>query len=255
MPTPAARSTTVVPSTPSSVRRRRAPSTPTCTSSAPTRTPTTTASRSHWSSALTHHVSAKGYYSWSKTLQSNTLDGTGDINGVFVDVNYPATRVPSAFRPGSSPHDDDVLCLEAGLLRRLQPHRQNSIQRLVRISGIWTANSGQPFTVTTGSDNYFSGWQPTVPASYPARRLTRSPMAFACCGDEAVVRYVGLLPSRVRCRLPRPGSRWVCSETLAPAQLVVPGYRNVDASLFRNFDIHESVQFQLRGEVPTSSTS
>ena len=38
---------------------------------------------------LTHHVSAKGYYSWSKTLQSNTLDSTGGLNGIFVDANYP----------------------------------------------------------------------------------------------------------------------------------------------------------------------
>src|SRR5882757_6300862 len=38
---------------------------------------------------LTHHVSAKGYYSWSKTLQSNSLDTTGGLNGTFVDANYP----------------------------------------------------------------------------------------------------------------------------------------------------------------------
>jgi hypothetical protein len=34
-----------------------------------------------------------------------------------------------------------------------------------------------------------------------------------------------------------------------PAQLDVPGYRNVDASLFRTFNIHESLAFQFRGEV------
>ena len=34
-----------------------------------------------------------------------------------------------------------------------------------------------------------------------------------------------------------------------PAQLDDPGYRNVDASLFRSFHIRESLQFQFRGEV------
>ncbi|WP_158750032.1 hypothetical protein [Acidobacterium sp. S8] len=33
------------------------------------------------------------------------------------------------------------------------------------------------------------------------------------------------------------------------AQLDVPGYRNVDASLFRTSGIWESLSFQLRGEV------
>ena len=32
------------------------------------------------------------------------------------------------------------------------------------VTGIWTANSGQPFTVTTGNDNYFSGLGNNRPA-------------------------------------------------------------------------------------------
>jgi hypothetical protein len=31
-------------------------------------------------------------------------------------------------------------------------------------------------------------------------------------------------------------------------QLDVPGYKNVDASLFRSFNVYEQVKFQLRGE-------
>ncbi len=34
-----------------------------------------------------------------------------------------------------------------------------------------------------------------------------------------------------------------------PAQLDDPGYRNVDASLFREFGVYERMRFQLRGEV------
>jgi hypothetical protein len=34
-----------------------------------------------------------------------------------------------------------------------------------------------------------------------------------------------------------------------PQQLDDPGYRNVDASLFRNFHLFEQASFQLRGEV------
>jgi hypothetical protein len=36
---------------------------------------------------------------------------------------------------------------------------------------------------------------------------------------------------------------------VGPAQLSDPGYRNVDASLFRDFHMFEEARFQLRGEV------
>ena len=35
---------------------------------------------------------------------------------------------------------------------------------------------------------------------------------------------------------------WACLETTRPAQLDDPGYRNVDASLFRTFKIHEALK-------------
>lgn len=34
-----------------------------------------------------------------------------------------------------------------------------------------------------------------------------------------------------------------------PAQLSDPGYRDVDASLFRDFGVVERIKFQVRGEV------
>ena len=33
-----------------------------------------------------------------------------------------------------------------------------------------------------------------------------------------------------------------------PYTLDAPGFRNVDASLFRDFKLHEAIRFQLRGE-------
>ena len=37
---------------------------------------------------VTHHVSAKGSYTWSHTLASSNLDGTS-LNNIFLDYNYP----------------------------------------------------------------------------------------------------------------------------------------------------------------------
>lgn len=61
-----------------------------------------------------------------------------------------------------------------------------------------------------------------------------------------MVRHLGLLHSRSR-RLPGVGPLDRLGNT-RPAQLDSPGYRDVDASLFRTFGIFESLRFQLRGE-------
>ena len=55
-----------------------------------------------------------------------------------------------------------------------------------RSSGIWTANSGQPFTVTTGIDNYFSGLGNNRPSIVPGK-IPHTIQAFACGGDGAMV--------------------------------------------------------------------
>ncbi len=119
---------------------------------------------------ISHHVSAHGYYSWSKTLQSNALDSTGGLNGAFVDANYPQLE----YRQRSDQDRRQMMTMSFVW----KPNYFDGYNRLVRgalngwsLSGIWTANSGQPFTVTTGSDNYFSA---TGPALSPAKLRTRS---------------------------------------------------------------------------------
>jgi hypothetical protein len=102
--------------------------------------------------------------------------------------------------------------------------------------------------VTTGNDNYFSGNgnnRPSVaPGKTPHTLPNRSRVAeMAQWFDTSAYCRPGTDPG-----CPGLGPLGLLGNT-RPAQLDVPGYRNVDASLFRNFAIHESVQFQLRGEV------
>lgn len=116
------------------------------------------------------------------------------------------------------------------------------------ITGIWTANSGQPFTVTTGSDDYFGGGtqRPSVAAGKFPHVLDN--------GHSRVAMMAKWFDTTAYCR---PGFDAGCPGVgplgllgnVGPAQLSDPGYRNVDASLFRDFDIHEELRFQLRGEV------
>jgi len=195
---------------------------------------------------ITHHVSARGYYTWSHTLQSNTLDSTGGLNGTFVDANYPQLE----YRQRSDQDRRHMMTLSFVW----QPDYFDSYNRLVRtalngwsISGIWTANSGQPFTVTTGVDNYFSGNGNNRPSIIPGKTPHTLP------NRSRVAEMKQWFDTSAYCR---PGVDTGCPGlgplgllgNERPAQLDVPGYRNVDASLFRNFTIHERTQFQFRGE-------
>lgn len=195
---------------------------------------------------LTHHLSAKGYYTFSKTLQSNALDSTGGLNGVFVDANFPQLE----YRQRSNQDRRHMMSMSFVW----KPDYFDHFNRFVRttlngwtITGIWTANSGQPFTVTTGVDNYFSGLgnnRPSVAAGKVPHTLPQR---------SRVAEMKQWFDTSAYCR---PGVDAGCAGVgplgllgnTRPAQLDVPGYRNVDASLVRTFDIHESLKFQLRGE-------
>lgn len=196
---------------------------------------------------LTHHISARGYYSFSKTLQSNTLDSTGGLNGTFVDANYPQLE----YRQRSDQDRRNTMTLSFVW----NPDYFDGANRIVRnalngwtVTGIWTANSGTPFTVTTGNDNYFSGLGNNRPSIKPGMKPHTLPQ------HSRIAEMHQWFDTSVYCI---PGTDAGCPGlgplgllgNERPAQLDVPGYRNVDASLFRTFSIWESLKFQLRGEV------
>jgi hypothetical protein len=196
---------------------------------------------------ITHHISARGYYTWSKTLQSNNLDSTGGLNGTFVDSNYPQLE----YRQRSDQDRRHMMTMSFVW----KPDYFDHYNRLVRtafngwtVTGIWTANSGQPFTVTTGADNYFSGLGNNRPSVIPGKTPRTLPVS------SRIAERAQWFDTSVYCR---PGTDAGCPGVgplgylgnTRPAQLDAPGYRNVDASLFRSFDLHESLKFQLRGEV------
>lgn len=196
---------------------------------------------------ITHHVSARGYYSWSKTLQSNNLDVTGGLNGTFVDANYPQLE----YRQRASEDRRHMMTMSFVW----KPDYFDSYNRFVRtalngwtVTGIWTANSGQPFTVTTGVDNYFSGLGNNRPSVIPGKTPHTLPV------HSRVAEMAQWFDTSAYCRpgvdagCPGVGPLGLLGNT-RPMQLDNPGYRNVDASLFRSFDLHESLKFQLRGEV------
>jgi hypothetical protein len=196
---------------------------------------------------ITHHISARGYYSWSKTLQSNNLDSTGGLNGTFVDANYPQLEYNQR-----SDQDRRHMMTMSFVWKPDYFDHFNRATRLAlngwTVTGIWTANSGQPFTPTVGVDNYFSGLGNNRPSIVPGKT------PHTLTNHSRVAEMAQWFDTSAYCRpgtdagCPGVGPLGLLGNT-RPMQLDVPGYRNVDASLFRSFDLHESLKFQLRGEV------
>ena len=116
------------------------------------------------------------------------------------------------------------------------------------VTAIWTANSGQPFTVTTGVDNYFDGNgnnRPSIAPGHFAHVLNNGRSRVAMekeWFDTSAYCSPGITPG-----CPGVGPLGLLGNT-RPAQLSDPGYRDVDASLFRSFTVFKTVQFQVRGE-------
>jgi hypothetical protein len=197
---------------------------------------------------LIHNFSAKGYYSWSKTLQSNTLDSTSGLNGTFVDANYPQLE----YRQRSD-QDRRHMMTMSFVWKSDYFSKYNFVVRNAlngwSVAGIWSANSGQPFTVTTGVDNYFSGLGNNRPSIIPGM----TPHVLGTKSRAQQMTGAGWFDTTVYCR---PGVDANCPGlgpagmlgNERPAQLDVPGYRNVDASLFREFRVWGQARFQFRGE-------
>ncbi len=201
---------------------------------------------------ITHRVSARGYYSWSKTLQSNTLDTQGGLNGLFVDANYPKLEDHQR-----SDQDRRHMMTMSFVWK---PDYFNGFNPIVRtalngwtVTGIWTANSGQPFTVTTGTDVNGDGQNNDRVSIVPGKQahlIDNGHSRIAMMNqwfDTSAYCTPGAVITGTTTTCPGLGPLGLLGNT-RPAQLDVPGYRNVDASLLKTFKIYEETKFELRGE-------
>ncbi len=197
---------------------------------------------------VTHRVSAKGSYTWSHTLASSNLDGTS-LNNIILDYNYPNLEKKQR-------SDQDRRHMVSASLVWKPDYFKGDNRPLKTILNGWTltstitTNSGQPFTVTTGVDNYFDGQANNRPSLipgmvaavlHPRSRVAAENHWF----NSAVYCIAGTTTAGVTC--PGTGPLNLLG-TERPAQLSDPGYRDVDASLVRDVQLHERLKFQLRGD-------
>jgi hypothetical protein len=123
------------------------------------------------------------------------------------------------------------------------------------IAGIWSLRSGKPFSLLTGFDDIGSGNVNDRPNLLPgktertlkgSRALERSEWFDTSAYCENAPQSVQLAGGAPAC--PAGAGVSGLDGTVRENSLDAPGYKDVDASLFRDFKINERVKFQLRGE-------
>jgi hypothetical protein len=197
---------------------------------------------------MAHGFSVRGYFTWSKTLASTYLDGTS-LNTTFLDYNYQGLE-----KKQRADTDREGMMSGSAVWK---PDYFNSYNRLVRtalngwtITAIFTANSGQPFTVTTGNDNYYDGQGNNRPSILPGMkaRTLKSPSRKGEMNkwfDTSVYCATGTTVGTTAC----PGTGPLNLLGLErPDSLSVPGYRDIDSSILRDFQLYGRFKFELRGE-------
>jgi outer membrane receptor protein involved in Fe transport len=209
---------------------------------------------------LTHGFSVQGFYVWAKSLQSEDLDtagNTGNSTGTEPEDNN--------FRSLDKQRSDfDQRHVSAiSFVYKPKTGIQNMIARNV-ING-WTftsiirIQSGNPFNITTGADTNQDGVSNDRPNAAPGIKPhvnnnghSRSAMETNWVDIGQFCTYNGTLTKAdgtITQACPQNGAGPANSDgTVRQNALDAPGRRSIDASIFRDFKIHERLTFQLRGE-------
>jgi hypothetical protein len=200
---------------------------------------------------ISQHFGVNAFYIWSKGISSASLQTTGNIGN----------------SAGTEPEDYGDLRLEKQLEDNDQRHQVvgsivwkpdyfGSFHPVVRtalngwtVSLIAKANSGRPFNITTGTDDNFDGDTSDRPNLVPGQipgnlPYNRSPATLPSQHVFNILAYC----KNGAAGCPMGAGASGLDGTVAPNSGTAPGYRDVDASLFRDFKIYGRVKFQLRGE-------
>jgi outer membrane receptor protein involved in Fe transport len=201
---------------------------------------------------LSHHLSVHGFYIWSKSLASGSLQTTGNIG------NSAATE----------PEDYYNLGLEKQLTDNDQRHQANiafvwkpdyfghfnpvtrSILNGWTVSAITNLRSGKPFNITSGTDDNFDGDTNDRPNLVPGQVVGNIPY-------KRILPLLGGQPHWFNTAAYCKDGATACPAGVGPLGLdgvvrdnsgTAPGYKSVDAGFYRDFTIYERVKFQFRGE-------
>lgn len=199
---------------------------------------------------LSQRFSISGFYIWSKSLASASLQTTGNIG------NSAATEPEDYYNlRAERQRTDNDQRQQAVISCVWKPDYFGGFNRVTRtllngwsISAILSMRSGKPFTITTGTDDNFDGDsndRPNIVAGKFAHLIDNA-------GSRALEKKQWFDTSAY-CKngaagCPAGGGPSGLDGLVRANALDAPGYKNVDASLFRDFTIYDRVKLQFRGE-------
>jgi outer membrane receptor protein involved in Fe transport len=205
---------------------------------------------------MSHGFSAQGFWVWSKSLQSENLDTAGNT-GNSADTTPQDVNNRWLDRQRSSFDQRHVVAFS--LVWQPNANFQNRAARFIAngwtITSIVRLQSGNPFNITTGSDNNGDGVtndRPNLVPGVTTAKVTdnggsRSAMIQNWVSAAQFCQFNTTLNGNPAC--PQQGAGPAGSDgTVRQNAIDSPGRRSIDASLFRDFHIYERVSFQLRGE-------
>ena len=200
---------------------------------------------------LSQHFSVTGFYIWSKALASASLQTTGNIG------NSAGTEPEDYYDLGLERQRTDNDQREQAVISFVwKPDYFSHTNRFIRtalngwsVAGIVTMRSGKPFAITTGTDDNFDGDTNDRPNILPGQIAQDVPYT----RSRATITTEHWFNTAAYCKNGAAG----CPQGVGPSgldgtvrvnSLDAPGYKDVDASIFRDFTIYERVKFQFRGE-------
>ncbi|WP_213807501.1 carboxypeptidase-like regulatory domain-containing protein [Granulicella sp. dw_53] len=197
---------------------------------------------------MSSQLSVKGFYTFSKTLSSASVNNSGAVIGTAQDMN----RLDLEY--GSSDTDQRQnanisLVWKPNLLTQSPAYVRGVINGWT-LSGIATFNSGLPFSVTSGVDTNFDG--------YVNDRLNLSNLADVGIhsGRSRTDQIKAYFNPAAFCSF--TGNASTCPAGVGPGGLdgttrrnnfFGPGNRMINAALFRDFGVINDFKLQLRAEV------
>ncbi|MDE1163321.1 MAG: TonB-dependent receptor [Acidobacteriaceae bacterium] len=191
---------------------------------------------------FSQHFSAKGYYSWSKTLASAYMNNN-TLGNNFEDYNLPQLDRQRTDLDVRHTAVFNVL-LKPDYYKGKNPFVRGAFNGWT-ISAIATISSGAPFNITTGSDNNGDGNTSDRPNVVAGKKVGILPNATAAKWFDTTAFCGYSASSPTTCPGTGPGGS---DGTLRPYAIDAPGVRNINAAVFRDFPVYRQVKLQFRGE-------
>jgi Carboxypeptidase regulatory-like domain len=181
---------------------------------------------------LSHRISAKGFYTFSKALEDAQLDNNTTNGGA---ENYRNLALERGLSDNNRRHVMvSSVIWDLGYFNKVNPWMRAIINNW-SLSGIVTLQSGGPFNVTTGSDTNLDGNNNdrvnVVGNPFLDPNRSRSDVSNAWFNTAAFTKGANGTDG-----------------TLGRNVMTGPGNKNLDIGLFRDFKFGESMVLQARGE-------